>query len=241
MAQGVGKRICNRKVAGSIPGLSVLVVVSLGKTLYPTGVGQRGRWRDMAASLLSVCPRASVATTVACLHQTEKEMEAVNGTDVKLSCTFSSTQPVTPGSVTVSWYFQPLNSKPGESLFYYENETPHPPTSPQFKGHVVWSGDIMRKDASITLQDVNPTFNGTYSCQVRNPPDFQGNIGEINLRVINKVSLSEISFLAIIVGGACGVILLILTIIMAVKFYKKNRREDDFELHEHDFKDPTVW
>ncbi|XP_026037622.1 myelin protein zero-like protein 2b isoform X4 [Astatotilapia calliptera] len=172
--------------------------------------------------------------------RTEKEMEAVNGTDVKLSCTFSSTHPVTPGSVTVSWYFQPLNSKPGESLFYYENETPHPPTSPQFKGHVVWSGDIMRKDASITLQDVNPTFNGTYSCQVRNPPDFQGNIGEINLRVINKVSLSEISFLAIIVGGACGVILLILTIIMAVKFYKKKRREDDFELHEHDFKDPTV-
>lgn len=55
------------------------------------------------------------------------------------------------------------------------------------------------------------------------------------------VSLSEISFLAIIVGGACGVILLILTIIMAVKFYKKKRREDDFELHEHDFKDPTVW
>uniref|UniRef100_A0A3B4GYC6 Myelin protein zero-like protein 2 n=1 Tax=Pundamilia nyererei TaxID=303518 RepID=A0A3B4GYC6_9CICH len=220
-------------------------------TLPPTGVGQRGRWSDMAASLVSVCPRAAVATTVAASTsvrhvtgieiRTEKEMEAVNGTDVKLSCTFSSTHPVTPGSVTVSWYFQPLNSKPGESLFYYENETPHPPTSPQFKGHVVWSGDIMRKDASITLQDVNPTFNGTYSCLVRNPPDFQGNIGEINLRVINKVSLSEISFLAIIVGGACGVILLILTIIMAVKFYKKKRREDDFELHEHDFKDPTVW
>lgn len=55
------------------------------------------------------------------------------------------------------------------------------------------------------------------------------------------MSLSEISFLAIIVGGACGVILLILTIIMAVKLYKKKRREDDFELHEHDFKDPTVW
>ncbi|KAL4009692.1 hypothetical protein ACER0C_003544 [Sarotherodon galilaeus] len=34
--RGVGKGTCNRKVAGSIPGLSVLVVVSLGKTLYPT-------------------------------------------------------------------------------------------------------------------------------------------------------------------------------------------------------------
>lgn len=28
---------------------------------------------------------------------------------------------------------------------------------------------------------------------------------------------------------------------MAVKFYKKKRKEDDFELHEHDFKVPTVW
>lgn len=173
--------------------------------------------------------------------RTEKEMEAVNGTDVKLSCTFSSSHPVTPHSVTVSWHFQPLNSKPGESLFYYQDETPHPPTSPQFKGHVLWSGDIMRKDASITLKNVNPTFNGTYSCHVKNPPDVLGNIGEINLRVVNKVSLSEISFLAIVVGGACGIILLILTIFVAVKFYKKRRRENDIELHEHDFKDPTVW
>lgn len=173
--------------------------------------------------------------------RTEKEMEAVNGTDVKLSCTFSSSHPVTPHSVTVSWHFQPLNSKPGESLFYYQDETPHPPTSPQFKGHVVWSGDIMRKDASITLKNVNPTFNGTYSCDVKNLPDVLGNIGEINLRVVNKVSLSEISFLAIVVGGACGVILLILTIFVAVKFYKKRRRENDIELHEHDFKDSTVW
>lgn len=44
----------------------------------------------------------------------------------------------------------------------------------------------MRKDASITLNDVCPKFNGTYICQVANPPDIHGSTGETILRVINK-------------------------------------------------------
>lgn len=37
----------------------------------------------------------------------------------------------------------------------------------------------MKKDASITLQQVSPTFNGTYTCQVRNMPDVHGRDGEV--------------------------------------------------------------
>ncbi|XP_030601480.1 myelin protein zero-like protein 2b [Archocentrus centrarchus] len=170
--------------------------------------------------------------------KTEREVVAVNGTDVKLSCTFSSSHPVSPDSVSVSWHFRPLNLGLEESLFYY-HETPYPPESGRFKDHVVWSGDVTRKDASITLQEVNPTFNGTYSCQVKNPPDVHGTHGEISLKVVNKVSLSEISLLAIIVGGACGAALVLLSIFMVVRFYSNRRKENDIELHES--KDPTVW
>lgn len=47
---------------------------------------------------------------------TPKEVEAVNGTDVKLKCTFTSTQPVSIQSVTVSWNFRPMNSGSDESV-----------------------------------------------------------------------------------------------------------------------------
>ena len=70
-------------------------------------------------------------------------------------------------------------------VFYYQ-ELPYPPEHGRFKGRAVWSGDIMRKDVSITLHEVLPTFNGTYTCQVRNLPDVHGSSGEIVLSVVNK-------------------------------------------------------
>uniref|UniRef100_A0A3Q3DTX2 Ig-like domain-containing protein n=1 Tax=Hippocampus comes TaxID=109280 RepID=A0A3Q3DTX2_HIPCM len=44
------------------------------------------------------------------------EVEAVNGTTVKLKCTFRSSHPVSTQSVIVSWNFRPLNSKREESV-----------------------------------------------------------------------------------------------------------------------------
>ncbi|KAM4727017.1 myelin protein zero-like protein 2b [Anableps anableps] len=172
---------------------------------------------------------------------TPSEIEAVNGTNVKLKCTFSSTQPVSLQTVTVTWIFQPINSKTSERMFYYQ-EVAYPPNQGRFKGHAVWSGDIMRKDASISLHEVQPTFNGTYICQVANPPDAHGNTGETVLRVVNKASLSEISLLAAVVGGSCAVILVLLGIFVAVKIYRKKQRNKDIEMHvECSRKDPTVW
>ncbi|XP_044079594.1 myelin protein zero-like protein 2b [Siniperca chuatsi] len=171
---------------------------------------------------------------------TPTEVEAVNGTNVKLTCTFSSSAPVSLRSITVAWNFRPMNSGSDESVFWYQ-EVPYPPNQGRFKGHAVWSGDIMRRDASITLHEVRPTFNGTYICQVRNSPDVHGSNGEIVLRVVNKVSLSEIGILAAAVGGACGVILIVLGIFVAVRFYRRKHMGNDIELQPHQWKDPTVW
>ncbi|XP_070699291.1 myelin protein zero-like protein 2b [Pempheris klunzingeri] len=172
---------------------------------------------------------------------TPNELEAVNGTNVKLKCTFTSTHPVSLQSVIVTWNFRGINSGSDESVFYY-HEVAYPPLSGRFKGHAVWSGDIVRRDASITLHEVPPTFNGTYICQVRNRPDVHGSNGEIVLRVVDKVSLSEIGILAAAAGGACGVILILLCIVMAVKFYRRKGMDNDIDLHprEQEWKDPTV-
>ncbi|XP_047236005.1 myelin protein zero-like protein 2b [Girardinichthys multiradiatus] len=172
---------------------------------------------------------------------TTKEVEAVNGTNVKLKCTFSSTHPVSPQTVTVSWMFRPINSQIAVRMFYYQ-EVPYPPDQGLFKGHAVWSGDINGKDASVTLHEVQPTFNGTYICQVANPPDAHGNTGETVLRVVDKVSLSEIGLLAAIVGGSCGVILVLLSIFVAVRFYRRRQKErfTEMEIAEYIKKEPTV-
>ncbi|XP_051256763.1 myelin protein zero-like protein 2b [Dicentrarchus labrax] len=172
---------------------------------------------------------------------TSTELEVVNGTNVKLKCTFSSDKPVSLQSVVVSWNFRPINSGSEESVFFYQ-EVPYPPEQGRFKDHAVWSGDVLKRDVSITLHEVLPTFNGTYICQVRNRPDVHGSNGEIVLRVVNKVSLSEIGILAAAVGGACAVILILLGIFVAIKFYMRKNRGNDIELHphEHQRKDPTV-
>lgn len=173
---------------------------------------------------------------------TPTEVEAVNGTNVKLKCTFKSSAPVSIQSVTVSWNFRPINSGSEESVFYY-HEVPYPPQQGRFKGHAVWSGDVTRNDASISLHEVPPTFNGTYICQVRNRPDVHGRNGEITFRVVNKVSLSEIGILAAAVGGACAVILILLGIFVAVRVCRRKHMEFDPEMQprEHERKDPTVW
>uniref|UniRef100_G3QAJ5 Myelin protein zero-like 2b n=1 Tax=Gasterosteus aculeatus TaxID=69293 RepID=G3QAJ5_GASAC len=157
---------------------------------------------------------------------TPKEVEALNGTNVKLKCTFSSSHPVSVTSVSVSWNFRPLSSGKDEPVFYYQ-DVPYPPTEGRFKGHAVWSGDIMKRDVSITLHEVPPTFNGTYICQVRNPPDVHGSNGEIILKVVNKASFSEIAILAAAGGAACALILVLLGIAVAVKYYKRKGRSPD--------------
>ncbi|KAK5859182.1 hypothetical protein PBY51_003266 [Eleginops maclovinus] len=57
---------------------------------------------------------------------TASEVEAFNGTDVKLRYIFSSGYPV--GYLSVSWMFRPLHGGPEESVFYY-NVKPYLPSS----------------------------------------------------------------------------------------------------------------
>lgn len=70
-------------------------------------------------------------------------------------------------------------------IFLYQGK-PFPPTEGHFKGHVEWSGNVLKNDASIALNNMQFSFNGTYTCQVRNPPDVQGFTGEIRLEVVQS-------------------------------------------------------
>lgn len=53
---------------------------------------------------------------------TSSDLEAVNGTNVRLKCTFKSTSPLSEDKISVSWNFQPLGKTAGESVSQCRNE-----------------------------------------------------------------------------------------------------------------------
>ncbi|KAL2095342.1 hypothetical protein ACEWY4_010061 [Coilia grayii] len=197
------------------------------------------KWICLFGVLASIAAPGILQVQAIEVYAKAKEVEAVNGTNVKLQCTFKSTEPISEDSVIVSWNFKPLNNGPEEAVFHYQ-ENPFPPTEGRFKGHAVWSGDIMGEDASISLNDVQFSFNGTYSCQVHNPPDFEGFAAEVILKVVLKASVSDIQILAASVGGAIAVIIVILIIFAVLRKRLRRNREPSVELREPEWKDPTV-
>nr|AAH77583.1 Eva1-prov protein [Xenopus laevis] len=144
---------------------------------------------------------------------TNKELEAVNGTDTRLKCTFSSSAPV-GDNIIIVWLFRPLSGGEDQTIFYYHKNA-YPQLDGRFQGRAVWDGNIMRNDASILIRNIQPMDNGTYLCQVKNPPDVHVEMGEIQVRVVNKAKLSEIFVLALVIGvGSAAIILIVLAFVL---------------------------
>ncbi|CAJ0930442.1 unnamed protein product [Ranitomeya imitator] len=99
-------------------------------------------------------------------------------------------------------------------VFYYHRE-PYPPERGRFLNRAVWDGNAERGDGSIIIMNIQQTDNGTYLCQVKNPPDAHGEMGEI--------TFSEIMLLALIIGVGSVVIILIVIAVVSFRYYRKQR------------------
>ena len=71
-------------------------------------------------------------------------------------------------------------------FFYYTGGNSYPGSLAQFQKRVVWAGDLNRKDASIEVAQMQFSDNGTYQCDVKNPPDITGSASQIKVRVVMK-------------------------------------------------------
>uniref|UniRef100_A0A8C5SEY4 Myelin protein zero like 2 n=1 Tax=Laticauda laticaudata TaxID=8630 RepID=A0A8C5SEY4_LATLA len=138
-------------------------------------------------------------------------LEALNGTDVRLKCTFRSPVPAGP-KLTVSWSFQ-SDGWGGSSVLYY-NHWAYPSKSGRFLDRITWDGNVHKNDASVMLHNVSPKDNGTFQCHVKNPPDVDGIIGEIRLSVVLKRSFSEVHILVLTVGISCAAMVLLVVIVV---------------------------
>ncbi|XP_076017421.1 myelin protein zero-like 1 like [Genypterus blacodes] len=144
----------------------------------------------------------------------DPEVIIENGTTGVLRCSFKSSE-VIGTATTVTWMFQsnqPDNpfAKAPYVLFYYFNGKGFDGL-PAFKDRVQFVGDINKKDASIQLSKAQFSDNGTYLCDVKNPPDILATPARTELRVVLKESLPQ-SNTAVIIGAVCGAVLLLVLI-----------------------------
>ncbi|XP_039197725.1 myelin protein zero-like protein 2 isoform X1 [Crotalus tigris] len=155
-------------------------------------------------------------------------LEVLNGTDVRLKCTFRSPVPVGP-KLTVSWYFQSELKEPLVSVLYY-NHWAYPSKSGRFLGRLTWDGNVHKNDASVMLHNVSPKDNGTFQCHVKNPPDVDGVIGEIQLSVVLKMSFSEVHILVLTIGISCAAMFILVVIVVIWRHWRRMQQDKTREM-----------
>ncbi|MBN3297957.1 MPZL1 protein, partial [Amia calva] len=157
---------------------------------------------------------------------TPSELFIENGTVGILKCTFTSKE-VVSSDAAVSWTFLPVGGERAATFFYFSKGKSYPGDMPQFKGRVMWAGDLNKKDASIKVTKMQFTDNGTYACDVKNPPDIVVTPGSIQLHVVLKDALPQ-SNAGVIAGAVIGAILG-LTLIIFVFYLILRTREPKHE------------
>nr|XP_058929480.1 myelin protein zero-like protein 1 isoform X3 [Kogia breviceps] len=196
----------------------------------PAGAGaliaspDRRRW---LWSVLAVALGLLTAGVSALEVYTPKEIFVANGTQGKLTCKFKSTN--TTGTLTsVSWSFQPEGTDTTVSFFHYSQGQVYAGNYPPFKDRISWAGDLDKKDASINIENMQFIHNGTYICDVKNPPDIVVQPGHIRLYVVEKEILPAFP-VWVVVGIVTAVVLgltLVITVILAVLYRRKNSKRD---------------
>ncbi|XP_060798201.1 myelin protein zero-like protein 3 [Neoarius graeffei] len=135
--------------------------------------------------------------SVSCIKVTApEEIHAVLGETVTLSCQFTSSHRTT-SQVSIDWSFRPQNGGPSRVIFHFYLVA-YPLQEGHLKGRVQWYGNPAQGDASIQLLNASLSDNGTYSCAVRNPPDFQGSPSNTILTVSLKKARLHFSDIAML-------------------------------------------
>ncbi|KAF7206694.1 transcript variant X2 [Nothobranchius furzeri] len=159
------------------------------------------------------------ATEPACAIDiyTDAEVIVQNGTTGVLRCTFKTNQ-VVSSLTSMTWTFQSSEpdtrfSKSPTVIFYFLNGKGFPGPD-EFKDRVEFIGDINKKDVSIQLNPAQFSDNGTFFCDVKNPPDIIGTQAQTRLRVVLKESLPQ-NNTTIIILAICGALFVLVIIAVA--------------------------
>ncbi|CAK6439844.1 unnamed protein product [Pipistrellus nathusii] len=196
----------------------------------PAGAGAETATLDRRRCLWSVLAAALGLLTagVSALEvYTPKEIYVANGTQGKLPCKFKSSN-TTSRLTTISWSFQPEGSHTTVSFFHYSQGQVYIGDYPPFKDRITWAGDLDKKDASINIENIQFIHNGTYICDVKNPPDIVVYPGYIRLYVVEKEALPMFP-VWVVVGIVTAVVVgltLLISMILAVLYRRRSSKPE---------------
>uniref|UniRef100_A0A670YR14 Myelin protein zero n=1 Tax=Pseudonaja textilis TaxID=8673 RepID=A0A670YR14_PSETE len=155
-------------------------------------------------------PPILLSPTLAIKVYTANEIHGTVGSKIKLSCTFWSNEWISD-DISITWHFQPERGKDSISIFHYAKGQHYIDNVGSFKERIEWIGDPRWKDGSIIIHDLEYTDNGTYTCDVKNPPDIVGRTSQVTLYVFENV-------LGGIIGGVLAVVLVVLLIAYLIRY-----------------------
>ncbi|XP_060094226.1 myelin protein zero-like protein 1 isoform X2 [Heteronotia binoei] len=153
---------------------------------------------------------------------TPGELTVINGREAKLECIFTSTE-VISSAASVTWSFQAQGAPSASSFFYYSNGKAYTAKDVSFMDRISWAGDLYKKDASIKIANIRFRDNGTYICDVKNPPDTVVTTGKIRLRVVERDCDSSTRSIICLAIGAVILVLLVFIVITDHLFWKEQR------------------
>uniref|UniRef100_A0A9L0TH27 Myelin protein P0 n=1 Tax=Equus caballus TaxID=9796 RepID=A0A9L0TH27_HORSE len=148
---------------------------------------------------------------------TDKEVYGAVGSRVTLHCSFWSSEWVSD-DISFTWRYQPEGGRDAISIFHYAKGQPYIDEVGTFKERIQWVGDPQWKDGSIVIHNLDYSDNGTFTCDVKNPPDIVGKTSQVTLYVFEKVPTRYGVVLGAVIGGVLGVVLLVLLLFYVVRY-----------------------
>uniref|UniRef100_A0A8C5RWI2 Myelin protein zero n=1 Tax=Laticauda laticaudata TaxID=8630 RepID=A0A8C5RWI2_LATLA len=103
-------------------------------------------------------------------------------------------------------------------IFHYAKGQHYIDNVGSFKERIEWIGDPRWKDGSIIIHDLEYTDNGTYTCDVKNPPDIVGRTSQVTLYVFENVPTRYGQVLGGIIGGVLVVVFVVLLIAYLIRY-----------------------
>eukprot|EP00070_Physeter_catodon_P005803 XP_007112329.2 LOW QUALITY PROTEIN: myelin protein P0 [Physeter catodon] len=148
---------------------------------------------------------------------TDKEVHGAVGSRVTLHCSFWSSEWVSD-DISFTWRYQPEGGRDAISIFHYAKGQPYIDEVGTFKERIQWVGDPLWKDGSIVIHNLDYSDNGTFTCDVKNPPDIVGKTSQVTLYVFEKVPTRYGVVLGAVIGGVLGVVLLLLVLFYLIRY-----------------------
>ncbi|KAM9005404.1 LOW QUALITY PROTEIN: myelin protein P0 [Sarcophilus harrisii] len=148
---------------------------------------------------------------------TDREVHGEVGSKVTLHCSFWSSEWISE-DISFTWRYQPEGGRDAISIFHYAKGQPYIDEVGAFKERIQWVGDPRWKDGSIVIHNLDYSDNGTFTCDVKNPPDIVGKTSQVTLYVFDKVPTRYGVVLGAVIGGVLGLVLLLVLLFYLIRY-----------------------